>query len=222
MTNDNGLFDSVSENEILQKVKFRLGITDTPMNDAYILEVINDKLRDLVNFFTFTPKIAQLPIDLVNFVAPLPKGFLYLYGKSPVRTFTSNTTTPSVLTTPNAIADGFFKGTLSDHDFASVMDGYLRFGTGVTDNWCQISFIGANLDANGELKIPRAADRCLTYGAMADFCLERGDAAQSAKYQIYDLKYKKEKAIIKGRFAHSDPQDEKRTSDIMNHMNIRY
>jgi hypothetical protein len=215
MTNDNGIYDVVSENEIIQRVKLKLGISDTPLHDAYLYNSLNDKVRQLRNFFVFPSHVAQIPIDLTTFTAPLPKGFIILEGHNPIRTFASIGSLNS--SAPYMPTNGFYKGSFNNNTSARVKDGYVWFGTQIEDSYCQISYIGIALDENGELSLPRVADLCLTYGVMSDFCLERGDPSQMAKYATYLHEYKVEKRYIRGLAAESDSQEGKRIADINNH-----
>jgi hypothetical protein len=214
MTNDNGIFDVVSENEILQRVKLKLGISDTPLHDAYLYNSLNDKVRQLRNFFVFPSQIAQIPIDLTTFTAPLPKGFIILEGHNPIRTFKALNDINS--TAPYAPTTGFYKGDFNNNTSARVKDNYIWFGSAIEDLWCEISYIGINTDENGDLVLPRVADLCLTFGVCADFCLERGDPSQMAKYATYVHEYKVEKRYIRGLAAENDAQDTKRVADINN------
>lgn len=219
MTSDNGVYDVVSENEIIQRVKLKLGIMDTNGHDAYLYNSLNDKVRQLRNFFTFPSHIAEIPIDLTTFTAPLPKGFIILEGQNPIRTFASLGSLNS--TAPNMPTSGFYKGSFNNNTSAVVKDNYIWFGSQIEDSWCQISYIGIALDANGELSLPRVADLCLTYGVCAEFCLERGDASQMAKYPTYTHEYKVEKRYIRGLAAENDSQANKRVADINNKFSFK-
>ena len=214
MTNDNAIYDTVSENEIVQRVKLKLGISDTLLHDAYLYNSLNDNLRRLRNFFVFPSCIAQIPIDLTTYTAPLPKGFIILEGHSPIRTFASIGSLDS--SAPYMPTNGFYKGSFNNNTSARVKDGFIYFGSAVEDTYCQISYIGVALDENGDLLLPRVADMCLTWGVMAEFCLERGDALQQAKYATYLHEYKVEKRYIRGLAAENDAQETKRVADINN------
>jgi hypothetical protein len=219
MTNDNGINNSVTSQEILSAVKFELGIFNTNDHDAYILQAINNRLRDMTNLLTVVPLVAQLQIDLVTFTAKLPVNFMWLNGVNPIRTFTDlPTNTPSVTVSPAYVGDGFYKGSLSTPLGAQIPPPYnhVYFGSDTTDTMCMIAFMGTNIDANGSLVLPRIADNYLTKGACADWCRSRGDASQKALFQSYDLEAKKAKAKVRGFAAHSDPQDQKRLAEINN------
>ena len=213
MTNDNGINDVVTDQEILSQVKFMLKIRDTNEHDTYLLQLINDAVRLLRNNFSLIPFIAQLQIDQTTFSVQLPKGCYKLHGGNPIRTFSGdakNAIAPSVPT------DGFYKGSFNDIADAQVVGGYIYFGSNIKDTMCQISYLGLNYDDNGNLMIPRIADMCIRFYAMAHFYLAEGNPL----YAQYLRDYKREKRFVRGEYANSDSQDNKLNSEGINKFNI--
>lgn len=209
MTNDNGINDQVTEQELLSQVKFMLKIKDTNEHDTSLLQYINDGVRKLRNNFALVPLVAQLQIDLTTFTAKLPKGFYKLNGQYPIRTFSQN------VAAPLPVMDGFYVGKFNDYASAQVVGEYIRFGSDIKDNYCQISYLGTNLTPSGELAIPRIADMCVRYYAMFNHYLSE----QNPLWQFYKGEYDKEKRFVRGEFANLDNQDGRKVSEGYNKFN---
>lgn len=213
MTNDNGINDVVTEQELLSQVKFHLRIRDTSEHDAWLLQMINDGVRQLRNNFTLIPLVCQLQIDPTTYLARLPKGFYKLNGQNPIRTFKSD---PNGANSPDWVSDGFYKGAFNDYYSAQVIGDYIQFGSDLKEFNCQISYLGLNVNAQGELEIPRIADLCVRFYAMYQFAFSEKDPA----YQEYKNEYMKQRRFVRGEFANSDSQNDKGVSDGFNKFNV--
>lgn len=213
MTNDNGINDIVTDQEILSQVKFMLKIVNTNEHDTYLLQAINDGVRQLRNNFSLIPLIAQLQIDKQTLSVQVPKGFYELRGRNPIRTFSGNVKNAIA---PSVPTDGFYKGQFNDIEDAKVVNGYIYFGSAVTDTMCQISFLGLNVDSNGNLSIPRIADLAVRFYAMAQFYLLEGNPL----YSEFMRRFRHEKRFVRGEYARSDSQDQKLDSEGINKFNV--
>ena len=216
MTNDNGINDTVTDQEILSQVKFILRIKDTNEYDTLLLQFINDGVRLLRNNFTLVPLICQLQIDQTSLSARLPKGFYELNGTNAIRTFSSSTVNAIA---PSVPVDGYYKGTFNEGATAQIIGQYINFGSGVKDDMCQIAYLGLNLDTNGNLSIPRIADLCIRWYAAAEFCLQ-GTPEQQNLYPVYEKRFKKQKRYIRGEYAKGDTQDNKKSAEGHNKFNF--
>lgn len=218
MTNDNGINDVVTDQEILSQVKFVLRITDTNEHDTLILQFINDGVRLLRNNFSLIPLIARLQIDPLTHSVKLPKGFYELNGSNPIRTFNNSDNVNHGALAPSAVVDGFYKGSFSPCLSAKVVGGYIYFGSETTDNMCEIAFLGLNVDSNGNLQIPRIADLCVRYFTIAEMCLMLPDKGE--QYALYQKRFKEQKRYVRGEYAKSDSQDDKGVEEGYNKFNF--
>ncbi len=199
MTDEKGIFETISIDEVLAACKMELNLFDTTLQDSYLENAIYQGLGKLRNFFTHTEMIAQIPIDLVTLSAPIPNGFIQENGENPIRTFSTLPTATTALnyipTAPNL--SGFYKGVLNQCYSAQIVDGYIRFGSETTDTYCQLAYLGVNLDANGEAAIAGTFLMALQNYACAQYSRSRGD---KSLYPSYIDDFYKEKRFLRGLY----------------------
>lgn len=225
MKQDVGTYDTISEDELLASCRMELRLNNTTSEDAYILQQINMSLRSLKNAFTLVPAIADLPITNTGgtIAAKTPAGFIRLDGQYPIRIYNSSnpptlgdTTTSPVMITPNAptlTPDGFFKGAYNTGFTAKVVNGYIYFGGGVSDDMCQISYISTNVDAEGNLSIPVDAERAIVCFVASRYYRSVRDVRNSISY---DMEWARCREYLVGKFNQSDSLEKTAISNIMN------
>lgn len=213
MTNDNGINDTVTDQELLSQVKFTLKIKDTNEHDAYLLQQINDGVRSLHNNFSLIPFVARLQINKTTLSAQLPKGFYQLNGQNAIRTFTES---PDKSIAPSVPNDGFFKGEFNSNRTAQIVGNYIQFGSDVKDDYCEIAYLGNNVDSQGNIQIPRIADLCVRWYACYMYYLELSDP----RFKEFKTLYLEQRRFVRGEYAKSDSQDNKRASEGFNKFNF--
>jgi hypothetical protein len=220
MNNEIGLFDTISADYIVAGAKMELDLTSTTTQDFYLENKVNEGIGALRSAYTLIPSIAVLEIDPDTFSAKLPKGFVRLMGKNSVRILdntrnqSDNGTVILGTTSPIGNSNGFYKGDLAINFTAQVVDGYLYFGSAITQTMCEISYVGTNIDANGELKIPALAYRPLLAFVCSEWLFKNNDP----KSQKWDLRWKQGKSWFKGIMAQPDAMEAQLLGYMNNHM----
>jgi len=81
-----GTYDYIDRNFVLAGAKSQLGLRETTSEDAYLIDAINDGVKNLRIFGTFIPIVTQLEIDHEGSTpkALLPTGFSKFFKKDPI------------------------------------------------------------------------------------------------------------------------------------------
>lgn len=220
MNNNIGLFDTISAEYIVAGAKMELDLTSTTTQDVYLLNKTNEAIGALRNCYTLIPAIAELPIDLVTYSAQLPSGFVRLMGSNSVRLLEDtldvsvNGNTIQGTITPVNPTDGFYKGNLAPYTTAQVVDGYIYFGSDITQTKCQISYVSTNIDANGDLKIPSLAYRPIVAYLCSEWLYKNNDS----RYQKWERRWANGKRWFAGIMAQPDSLEMEQMGYINNHM----
>ena len=168
-----GTYEYVSIPYLLAGVKMRLGLRDTSDNDIYLTDLLNEGARELRNLGVQIPAIATLPIE--NKKAKLPKGFMRFTKKYPIRYVSDGGTAPTNgALVPEFINNAFFQGDPNDlatiyGGTVNIVDGYLYFSSDVDSPYCKISYLSANVDVNGNIRVPSYCQRALQAYASWNF-----------------------------------------------------
>ena len=220
MNNEIGLFDTISADYIVAGAKMELDLTSTTTQDFYLENKVNEGIGALRSAYTLIPSIAVLDIDPDTFSVKLPKGFVKLLGKNSIRILdntrnqSNNGKDVQGTTSPVGNSNGFFKGDLAINFTAEVVDGYIYFGSAITQDKCEISYIGTNIDANGELKIPALAYRPLLAFVCSEWLFKNNDP-KSAKWE---RRWMQGKRWFKGVMAEPDSLEAQLLGYMNNHM----
>jgi hypothetical protein len=223
MTDEEGIFETISIDEVIAACKIELNLFDTTLQDGYIENAIYIAMGKMRNFFTHTQMIAQIPIDLTTLSAPIPLGFAQTNGEQPIRTFSE---LPTVIPPNNTVNNygnfpsvpnrsGFFKGTLNISYSAQIDNGYIWFGSDTTDTYCQLAYRGINLDANGDMAIPSTALMMLQNYACATYSRSRGD---KSLYPSYINDFYNERRRLRGVYNKSTNEQ---IANVMNKFFVR-
>lgn len=81
-----GLYDYLDRNFVLAGVKSQLGLRESTSEDAYLIDAINDGIKNLRIYGTMVPIITQLEIDHEGSTpkAKLPQGFVKFVKDYPI------------------------------------------------------------------------------------------------------------------------------------------
>ncbi len=219
MNQDIGIFDTITDDYILSGVKMELDLTSSTTQDFYLLNKINEGLGALRNTYTLIPAVAILPINKDTLSAELPRGYNKTRGKNPIRMLLNNAGRPNPVLSPVGSLDGFFKGDLAYGLTAQIVDGYIWFGSTLSNDniipdTCELSYTSTNIDANGNLKIPALAYRPLYAYACSEYLHKIGDN----RYQKWDKRWRDGKRWLRGVMAEPDSIEAQTLGYINNHM----
>lgn len=86
MNQSQGTYEFIDQNYVLAGIKMQLGLRESTSEDMYLLDSINQIVKDLRNFGTMTYIVSQIDIDHTSGTprAKLPEGFIRFVKTNPI------------------------------------------------------------------------------------------------------------------------------------------
>lgn len=161
--------------KLLAEVKLKCRLDHTTAEDIYIIPCILECAKEMCTKLDFCEQTATIPIN--NLIGVLPSHFMRFDKPNPLE-FTTNgkvdisqyyagfsvtyTGQPFMTMSPFASTNCFW-----GIPAIQIQKGYIEFSNNITATECTISFEGAIVDDNGEMKIPMLNSRPIIHGAKA-------------------------------------------------------
>jgi len=174
-------YEYTTMKKIIARATTRLQITDTTAWYPFLKDCAIEAASEMMTALDFNEYTATLPI--CDFVAVLPENFVNFDRPNPLQ-FTidgqvavGNTVAPflngyGVVYTGGAIImnspwpgsqQAFYVPTIN------IQDGKLYFSNNISNDECTISYLGVNIDKNGDLQIPKLNERVIMYFLMCEY-----------------------------------------------------
>lgn len=170
--------------KVIAKAKTRLmpfGMTVDTTWDVFLKDAAIEAAEEMMTALDFNEYTATL--EICDFVAILPKNFV-TFDRSGSLVFTTDgvvnngtqltpynsgygvvyTGAPFVTNSPfiGGIQDGYIPT-------INIQDGKIYFSNNITNTECTISYLGVNIDSNGDMQIPKMNERPIRYFIMAEW-----------------------------------------------------
>lgn len=197
-----GSFETTTLDSILAGAKMRLRLRDTTSEDLLLKDLIVEGLKKSRVPSLFIRKEEYIEID--NLVAQLPCDFVKFDKINPIRLIDNDNQGTWII--PQFTDNTFFS---YDNDLESY-NSYIRFGT-VTQNGkylyfssdiesrrALISYLGTNIDQDGEIVIPELMDSVLVAYACWKYGMIYPERMPSDIRSAWEMEYKLNKKAVKG------------------------
>lgn len=197
-----GSFETTTLDSILAGAKMRLRLRDTTSEDLLLKDLIVEGLKKSRVPSLFIRKEECIEID--NLVAQLPCDFVKFDKINPIRLIDNDNQGTWII--PQFTDNTFFS---YDNDLESY-NSYIRFGT-VTQNGkylyfssdiesrrALISYLGTNVDQDGEIVIPELMDSVLVAYACWKYGMIYPERMPSDIRSAWEMEYKLNKKAVKG------------------------
>lgn len=197
-----GSFETTTLDSILAGAKMRLRLRDTTSEDLLLKDLIVEGLKKSRVPSLFIRKEEYIEID--NLVAQLPCDFVKFDKINPIRLIDNDNQGTWII--PQFTDNTFFS---YDNDLESY-NSYIRFGT-VTQNGkylyfssdiesrrVLISYLGTNVDQDGEIVIPELMDSVLVAYACWKYGMIYPERMPSDIRSAWEMEYKLNKKAVKG------------------------
>lgn len=197
-----GSFETTTLDSILAGAKMRLRLRDTTSEDLLLKDLIVEGLKKSRVPSLFIRKEEYIEID--NLVAQLPCDFVKFDKINPIRLIDNDNQGTWII--PQFTDNTFFS---YDNDLESY-NSYIRFGT-VTQNGkylyfssdiesrrALISYLGTNVDQDGEIVIPELMDSVLVAYACWKYGMIYPERMPSDIRSAWEMEYKLNKKAVKG------------------------
>ncbi len=211
MNQNLGLYSTITSDYIVAGVKSQLNLREDSSWDLKFADDVNLGLQQLRNCFSFIPATTVLPI--LQHKVELPDGFIRLYTSNPTySSYTFVNSDGSPVTTVDVSGVIITPGTNFD---PQVIDGWMLFPTWITAQWVRIFFLSANLDANGDIKIPAIAEIALR-SFVCQYYYEAQQNFNAAA--VYERRFGRYKAWLTGVFATPDAIENRQLIRMQNQL----
>ena len=217
-------FEYVTLKELLASTKLMCRQDHTTAEDIYIIPGIIYCAKAMMTKLDFNEKTATLPIAYLK--AKLPLNFFKFDKPNPI-VFTTNGKVDTSQYYSNFLVTytgaGFFE--FSPYDLSgidagvplvNVQDGYLIFSNNLNATECTISYLGFNVNEDGEVNIPRVNSAPIIEGASALY--KRNKEMPPSTWQHHWQLWVNGKFDRRGRANLLSSLDKERLSRIMNRM----
>ncbi len=216
-----GTYEYITSDYVVAGAKMRLGIKSSTEDDLYLKDLCNQGIKRLRNLSTLVNAVAQL--EIVDKKAKLPTGFVR-FNKGDFPIIYVNSSGSASLDSQFGIAplnnnNPFFEGSpfegqgwLPYNGLCNVENGYLFFEGGFDAQFVKIAYLSTNIDQSGEIKIPAIAEDTL----IAFVCWNYYRTMNDARYQSWELEFKKGKQMLKGLAALSGSNEYPYINNQMN------
>jgi hypothetical protein len=197
-----GSFETTTLDSILAGAKMRLRLRDTTSEDLLLKDVIVEGLKKSRVPSLFIRKETYIEID--NLVALLPCDFVKFDKVNPIRLIDNNNQGTWII--PQFIDNTFFSydpdvstfGPFVRYGTVSQVGKYLYFSSDISSLRAIISYLGTNVDEDGEIVIPEIMDSVLVAYACWKYGQVYPERMPSDIRSAWEMEYKLNKKAVKG------------------------
>lgn len=186
---------TISENEVIARIKVQLRLTHTTEYDDYFSMMVNEGVNNLDTLSTLTKKICR--INVSDLKAKLPCGFVQLLG---LRYTSEDVNCISLLYVDTKFLTQCGCDTTDTSPYGQsfqINGGYMHFSSSFAGTQVTLAYLGANVDDDGRLIIYENYERALSSYACYMFCLAHSEMYRADVIDRYYRTWMAQKSWIK-------------------------
>jgi hypothetical protein len=197
-----GSFETTTLDAILAGAKMRLRLRDTTSEDLLLKDLIVEGLKKSRVPSLFIRR--EEYIDIENYVAQLPCDFVKFDKVNPIRLIDNNNEGSWLI--PQFIDNTYFSydpdinnyGLYTRFGTVTQNGKYLYFSSDISALRALISYLGTNVDQDGEIIIPEIMDSVLVAYACWKYGMVYPERMPSDIRGAWEMEYKMNKKAVKG------------------------
>ncbi len=197
-----GSFETTTLDAILAGAKMRLRLRDTTSEDLLLKDLIVEGLKKSRVPSLFIRKEEYIEIE--NYVSQLPCDFVKFDKINPIRLIDNNNEGSWLI--PQFIDNTFFSydpdinnyGLYTRFGTVTQNGKYLYFSSDISALRALISYLGTNVDQDGEIVIPEIMDSVLVAYACWKYGMVYPERMPSDIRSAWEMEYKLNKKAVKG------------------------